>query len=260
MSDVPDLVELERTDDGVAWVRLRNGKVNSLSVAVLERLHAIALELHADPPGSVVVTGSERIFAAGADISEFGGPDEARRIGRLFVDALGAVAAIPRMVIAAVSGPALGGGCELALACDLRIASSTARFGQPEILLGIIPGGGGTQRLARLVGPARAKDLVLSGRNVNADEAFRMGLVDEVVEASAFEARVRELAATYAAGPLQAHAIAKRVIDAGLDTTLVDGLELEQDGFAEVFATDDARIGVTSFLENGPGKAVFTGR
>lgn len=260
MSDVPDLVELERTDDGVAWVRLCNGKVNSLSIAVLERLHGIAGELHADPPGAVVVTGSERIFAAGADISEFGGPEEARRIGRLFVDALGALAAIPRMVIAAVSGPALGGGCELALACDLRIASSTARFGQPEILLGIIPGGGGTQRLARLVGPARAKDLVLSGRNVNADEAFRMGLVDEVVEASAFEARVRELAATYAAGPLQAHAIAKRVIDAGLCTTLSAGLELEQDGFAQVFATDDARIGVTSFLENGPGKAVFTGR
>ncbi|MBU3700579.1 MAG: enoyl-CoA hydratase/isomerase family protein [Acidimicrobiia bacterium] len=260
MSDAPDLVELERTDDGVAWVRLRNGKVNSLSIAVLERLHAIAGELHSDPPGAVVVTGSERIFAAGADISEFGGPDEARRIGRLFVDALGAVAAIPRMVIAAVSGPALGGGCELALACDLRIASSTARFGQPEILLGIIPGGGGTQRLARLVGPSRAKDLVLSGRNVTADEAYRIGLVDEVVDAASFDSRVRELAASYAAGPVQAHAIAKRVIDAGLDTTLAVGLELEQDGFAEVFATDDARLGVTSFLENGPGKAVFTGR
>lgn len=260
MSDAPDPVELERTDDGVAWVRLRNGKVNSLSIAVLERLQAIAVELRADPPGSVVVTGSERIFAAGADISEFGGPDEARRIGRLFVDALGAVAAIPRMVIAAVSGPALGGGCELALACDLRIASSTARFGQPEILLGIIPGGGGTQRLARLVGPARAKDLVLSGRTITAEEALRIGLADEVVDASAFETRVRELAAAYAAGPLQAHAIAKRVIDAGLDTTLAAGLELEQDGFAEVFATDDARVGVRSFLENGPGKAVFTGR
>ena len=260
MSDNHELVELERTDDGVAWVRLRNGKVNSLSVAVLERLHAVADELTTDPPGSVVVTGSERIFAAGADISEFAGPQEARRIGRLFVDALGAVAAIPRVVIAAVSGPALGGGCELALACDLRVASSTARFGQPEILLGIIPGGGGTQRLARLVGPARAKDLVLSGRNVGADEALRIGLVDEVVDAASFDSRVHELAAAYAAGPLQAHAIAKRVIDAGLNTTLADGLELEQEGFVEVFATDDARIGVRSFLDNGPGKAVFTGR
>ena len=131
----------------------------------------------------MVVTGSERIFAAGADISEFGGPDEAREIGGLFLEALDAVAAIPRMVIAAVSGPALGGGCELALACDLRIAAENARFGQPEILLGIIPGGGGTQRLARLVGPARAKDLVLSGRQVRADEALAIGLVDEVVPA-----------------------------------------------------------------------------
>lgn len=260
MSDSTEPVELERTDDGVAWIRLRNGKVNSLSTAVLERLRAIALDLQADPPGAVVVTGSERIFAAGADISEFAGPDEARRIGRSFVDALGAIAAIPRVVIAAVSGPALGGGCELALACDLRIASSTARFGQPEILLGIIPGGGGTQRLARLVGPSRAKDLVLSGRTIGAEEALRMGLVDEIVEAGSFGARVHELAAAFAAGPVQAHAIAKRVIDAGLDTTLAAGLELEQEGFAEVFATADARIGVASFLENGPGKAVFTGR
>lgn len=260
MSEGNELVLVERTDDEVAYVRLRNGKVNSLSSAVLERVRDIALELTADPPGAVVVTGSDRIFAAGADISEFGGPDEARRIGRLFVEALGAVAAIPRVVLAAVSGPALGGGCELALACDLRIASSTARFGQPEILLGIIPGGGGTQRLARLVGPARAKDLVLSGRTVGADEALRMGLVDEVVDADSFTARVHEVAARYAAGPLQAHAIAKRVIDAGLATTLDDGLELEQEGFVEVFATDDASLGVASFLENGPGKAVFTGR
>lgn len=260
MIDSTELVEVERSDDGVAYVRLRNGKVNSLSSAVLRRLHEVAADLTADPPGAVVVTGSDRIFAAGADISEFAGPDEARVIGRLFVDALGAIAAIPRVVIAAVSGPALGGGCELALACDLRIASSTARFGQPEILLGIIPGGGGTQRLARLVGPSRAKDLVLSGRNVAADEALRIGLVDEVVDADGFATRVHEVAAKYATGPVQAHAIAKRVIDAGLDTTLEAGLEIEQDGFAEVFATEDARLGVASFLENGPGKAVFTGR
>lgn len=260
MSDTTELVEVERTVDGVALVRLRNGKVNSLSTTVLRRLHEIALELTEDPPGSVVITGSDRIFAAGADISEFSGPDEARTIGRLFVDALNAIAAIPRVVIAAVSGPALGGGCELALACDLRIASSTAKFGQPEILLGIIPGGGGTQRLARLVGPARAKDLVLSGRAIGADEAHRIGLVDEVVDADAFADHVQQVAARYAAGPVRAHAIAKRVIDAGLGTTLAEGLELEQEGFIEVFATDDARIGVASFLENGPGRAVFTGR
>lgn len=254
------LVAVERRDDGVAVLRLQNGKVNSLSSEVLRQLRVAAESLTANPPGAVVVVGSDRIFAAGADISEFAGPDEARAIGRLFLEALNAVAAIPRVVIAAVAGPALGGGCELALACDLRVCSTSAKFGQPEILLGIIPGGGGTQRLARLVGPARAKDLILSGRQVRAEEALRIGLVDEVVEPENLEDRVFELAAAFAAGPVQAHAIAKRVIDVGLEGSLAVGLELEQDAFVEVFATDDARIGVASFLENGPGKAQFTGR
>ena len=258
MTDAP--VSLERADDGVAVVRLQNGKVNSLSSDVLRELRTIAESLTVDPPGAVVIAGSDRIFAAGADISEFGGPEEAQVIGGLFLDAMNAVAAIPRVVIAAVAGPALGGGCELALACDLRIASSNAKFGQPEILLGVIPGGGGTQRLARLVGPSRAKDLILSGRQVRADEALRIGLVDEIVEAAELEPRVLGLARQYASGPVLAHAIAKRVIDAGLGGSLSAGLELEQHGFVEVFGTDDARIGVASFLENGPGKAEFTGR
>ncbi len=254
------LVAVERRDDGVAVLRLQNGKVNSLSSKVLSELRDAAKSLTVNPPGAVVVVGSDRIFAAGADISEFAGPDEARAIGRLFLEALNAVAAIPRVVIAAVAGPALGGGCELALACDLRVCSTGAKFGQPEILLGIIPGGGGTQRLARLVGPSRAKDLILSGRQVRADEALRIGLADEVVDPENLESRAFELAAAFAAGPVQAHAIAKRVIDAGLEGSLDVGLELEQDAFVEVFATDDARIGVASFLENGPGKAQFTGR
>ena len=254
------LVAVERRDDGVAVRRLQNGKVNSLSSKVLSELRDAAKSLTVNPPGAVVVVGSDRIFAAGADISEFAGPDEARAIGRLFLEALNAVAAIPRVVIAAVAGPALGGGCELALACDLRVCSTGAKFGQPEILLGIIPGGGGTQRLARLVGPSRAKDLILSGRQVRADEALRIGLADEVVDPENLESRAFELAAAFAAGPVQAHAIAKRVIDAGLEGSLDVGLELEQDAFVEVFATDDARIGVASFLENGPGKAQFTGR
>ena len=254
------LVAVERRDDGVAVLRLQNGKVNSLSSEVLRQLRVAAESLTANPPGAVVVVGSDRIFAAGADISEFAGPDEARSIGRLFLEALNAIAAIPRVVIAAVAGPALGGGCELALACDLRVCSTSAKFGQPEILLGIIPGGGGTQRLARLVGPSRAKDLILSGRQVRAEEALRIGLADEVVEPENLEGRVFELAAAFAAGPVQAHAIAKRVIDVGLEGSLAVGLELEQDAFVEVFATDDSRIGVASFLENGPGKAQFTGR
>jgi enoyl-CoA hydratase len=254
------LVAVERGDDGVALVRLQNGKVNSLSSELLRQLRAVAEDLTADPPGAVVVTGSERIFAAGADISEFGTPEQGGAIGTLFLEALNAVAAIPRMVIAAVSGPALGGGCELALACDLRIAGDNARFGQPEILLGIIPGGGGTQRLARLVGPAKAKDLVLTGRQVRADEAFAMGLADEVVPAAELLDRARARAAELARGALAAQAMAKRAIDEGLEVTLEEGLALEQDLFEAVFATDDAAIGVRSFLENGPGKAAFTGR
>ncbi len=161
--------------------------------------------------------------------------------------------------LAAISGVALGGGCELALACDFRVASNRARLGQPEILLGIIPGGGGTQRLTRLVGPARAKDLVLTGRQVPAAEALAIGLVDELVEPDQVLARALERAAELAAGAVAAEALAKRAIDRGLDITLGGGLDLEQQLFVEVFATDDAAVGVQSFLEHGPGKATFTG-
>ena len=259
------LVIVDRRADGVTVVRLDNGKVNPLSRALLEELHGVAAGLTTNPPGAVVVTGGPKVFAAGADISEFGGPEEARLIGGLFREALDSVAAIPRVTIAAVNGVALGGGCELALACDFRIASARAKFGQPEILLGIIPGGGGTQRLARLVGPARAKDLILSGRQVRADEALRIGLCDELVEpdpdgeSDSVLARALELAAQYASGAVAAHGLAKRAIDDGLDGALSAGLDIEQAAFAQVFATDDARIGVRSFLDHGPGKARFTG-
>ncbi len=194
------LVLLERRDDGVAVITLHHPKVNALSAGLLGQLQAVAEQLKAEPPGAVVITGGDRIFAAGAEITEFGGPIEAARIGGHFVEALDAVAAIPRMVIAAVSGYALGGGCELALACDLRFASTKAKFGQPEVLLGIIPGGGGTQRLARLVGPSRAKDLILSGRQVNAAEALAMGLVDRVVEPGELMDAAVAYAAELAAG------------------------------------------------------------
>jgi enoyl-CoA hydratase len=208
----------------------------------------------------VLVTGGPKVFAAGADISEFGGPDEARTVGAAFLDALEAVAAIPRPTVAAVGGYALGGGCELALACDLRIASERARFGQPEILLGIIPGGGGTQRLARLVGPSRAKDLVFSGRQVDAEEALRIGLVDRVVPTEDFEAAALAWATELARGPSAVAGLAKRAIDGGLDLDLAAGLRLEQDLFVESFRTEDSQVGVASFREHGPGKATFTGR
>jgi enoyl-CoA hydratase/carnithine racemase len=255
-----DLVQLTRDDDGVATIRLDHPKVNALSTALLEQLRDLAGGLTDDPPGAVIVTGGDRIFAAGADISEFKGQAEADTIGRSFLEALDAVARIPRMVIAAVSGFALGGGCELALACDVRIASDTAVFGLPEIQLGIIPGGGGTQRLARLVGPARAKSMVLSGRQVAAAEALSMGLADEVVPVSELADRAHALAAQYAKGALAAQALAKRVIDGGLDVSLADGLEAEHAAFVEVFGTDDAATGIASFREHGPGKANFTGR
>ncbi len=257
MSD--PVVLLERRDDGVAVVTLNNGKVNALSGAVVDALHEIAKDLTANPPGAVVVTGGERIFAAGADISEFGGPDEARMITARIHASLDAVAAIPRFVIAAVSGYALGGGCELSLACDYRIAGERAVFGQPEILLGTIPGGGGTQRLARLVGPSRAKELSITGRQVNADEALRLGLADEVVSTDELHDRAFALAAECAKGAVLAQAFAKQAIDSGLSTSLAEGLQIEQDLFVESFRTSDSQVGVKSFLEHGPGKAAFTG-
>jgi len=253
-------VTLERRPGGVALLRLDRPKANALSVALLEELGETVRSLVHEPPGAVVIWGGERVFAAGADITEFGGPDEARRVSGHFRGALDELASIPRATIAAINGVALGGGCELALACDFRIAADNARLGQPEILLGIIPGAGGTQRLARLVGAARAKDLVLSGRQVPADEALGMGLVDRVVPAAEVLGAALSWAEEFARGALVAQGIAKHLIDEGLQGDLPSGLELEQEAFAQVFETEDARIGVRSFLENGPGKATFTGR
>ena len=253
-------VSVERRDDGVAVVRLDRPKMNALSTALLAQLAGTAAELSADPPGAVVIWGGERIFAAGADIAEFKGPEEARVIGGGFREALDAVAAIPRAVIAAVTGYALGGGCELALACDFRVAADNAKFGQPEILLGIIPGGGGTQRLARLVGPARAKDMILSGRQVGAEEAARIGLVDRIVPAAEVLDTAVAWAAELARGAVVAHGLAKAAVDEGLSRPLAEGLSWEQDLFCDVFATEDARTGVASFLDHGPGKAEFRGR
>ena len=254
-----DLVLVERRDDGVVIVTLNNPKVNALSQAVLAELRAAAEDLIAHPPGSVVITGGERIFAAGADISEFGDAKQGRTITATFHAAFGAVAAIPRFVIAAVSGYALGGGCELALACDYRIISERAVFGQPEILLGIIPGGGGTQRLSRLVGSSRAKEMMITGRQVKAEEALRMGLADELVTSETLHERALALAADVARGALQAQALIKRALDEGIDRPQADGLALERELFEKVFDTVDSQIGVHSFLKHGPGKAEFTG-
>jgi enoyl-CoA hydratase len=262
------LVTLDRRDDGIAVVTLSHGKVNALCVELLDQLHRIALELTEHTPRAVVVTGSAKVFAAGADISEFaerGGqepfaispPERVAEIGGAFLRALNAVAAIPCPTIAAVAGVALGGGCELALACDLRVAGESSRFGQPEILLGIIPGGGGTQRLPRLVGTSRAKDLIFSGRMVGADEALSIGLVDRVVAPESVLDESLAWASTFATGPRHALALAKAAIDEGLEQTLDEGLRTEQDRFVQSFTTPDAAVGVRSFLAEGPGKADF---
>ncbi|HET9444171.1 MAG TPA: enoyl-CoA hydratase/isomerase family protein [Acidimicrobiales bacterium] len=260
-------VTVDRRDDGVAVVRLDRPRANALSLAVLDQLGQAAHALAGDPPGAVVVWGGPRIFAAGADISEFtepGAPDRlrsaaAREVAAAFRAALDALAALPRAVIAAVNGYALGGGCELALACDFRVAGDTARLGQPEVLLGIIPGGGGTQRLARLVGPARAKELVFSGRQVGSAEALAMGLVDRVVPSDQVLEAALAWAAELAGGAVAAQGLAKQAVDGGASRPLAEALDLEADLFARSFATDDAAVGVRSFLEHGPGAARFSG-
>lgn len=255
-----EFVHVERGDDGVAVLRLDRPPANALSAAVLGEIAEAARALTADPPGAVVVTGGDKIFAAGADIAEFGDAEEAARIAGHFRQAFDAVAEIPRMTIAAVAGYALGGGCELALACDMRVAADSATFGQPEVHLGIIPGAGGTQRLTRLVGPARAKDIILSGRRIKAGEALNIGLCDRIFGASVLQAEARAIALSFAKGAVAAHALAKRAIDVAFDGPLADGLSVEQELFVQVFETEDAKTGVQSFLENGPGKAQFKGR
>ncbi len=253
------LVLVESPLPGVFVLTLNAPKVNALSTAMLSRIHYLATDLTILNARAVVITGGDRLFAAGADISEFGGPEDAARIGASFHAALNAVAALPCFTIAAVSGFALGGGCELAMACDYRIASTKAVFGQPEILLGIIPGGGGTQRLPRLVGASRAKEIMITGRQVKADEALNIGLANEVVEPDALMARALELANSVASGATVATGLIKRAVDEGMQTDLAQGLALELELFEEVFHSRDSQIGVASFLENGPGKASFNG-
>ncbi|MGZ4798621.1 MAG: enoyl-CoA hydratase/isomerase family protein [Acidimicrobiia bacterium] len=256
-----DLVLTDVRADGVATLRLNRPPMNALSTALLASIAEVARDLADDDAvKAVVVLGGEKAFAAGADITEFGDQAAAKHIGSLFRAAFDGVSAIPRPVIAAVNGFALGGGLELAMSCDLRVAADNAKVGQPEILLGIIPGAGGTQRLPRLVGPAKAKELVWSGRQVRADEALAIGLVDRVVPAGELEEHALAWAGQLASGAVVAMGLAKRAIDEGLDGSLARGLDVEAQAFVEVFGTEDARTGVASFLEHGPGKATFQGR
>jgi enoyl-CoA hydratase/carnithine racemase len=258
----PEFVTLQ-VEDGVGTIRLDRPKMNAINEQLHREVRGAALEAteRADVR-AVVLYGGERVFAAGADIKAMAELNGSTMVawGRELTASFTAVAHIPKPVIAAITGYALGGGYELALCADFRVMGAGAKIGPPEILLGVIPGAGGTQRLARLVGPARAKDLVFTGRHVGAEEALEIGLVDAVVPDEEVQATALAMAAKFAAGPPLALAAAKRAIDEGLDLPLGQGLALESRLFAELFDTEDQQVGMRTFLESGPGKAVFTGR
>lgn len=257
-----DLVRLE-VSDGIGTIRIDRPPMNALNREIARGVIAACAEAEErSDVGAVVVYGGEKVFAAGADIKEMAAlsyADMAPHTALLQEFTL-AIAGLPKPTVAAITGYALGGGCEVALACDFRVAARRARLGQPEILLGVIPGAGGTQRLARLVGPSRAKELIFSGRFVDAAEALAIGLVDEVVPAEEVYAAARRSMARFRGGPALAMAAAKEAIDRGLDVDLQTGLEVERMLFTGLFATDDRQIGMDSFVANGPGKASFTGR
>jgi enoyl-CoA hydratase/carnithine racemase len=257
-----ELVNLE-VADGIGTIRLNRPPVNALNHQLTgEIAEAASQAANSDEVRAVIIYGGEKCFAGGADIKEMAEANYAAmaiRAGQLQA-VMALIAGIPKPVVAAITGYALGGGLELALAADFRVVGESARLGQPEILLGIIPGAGGTQRLPRLVGPAKAKDLIFSGRMVKAAEAHAIGLADLVVPDDGVYQAALGLVQRYAAGPALALRAAKQAIDHGLDVDLATGLEIERVQFAALFSTEDQRAGMKSFLENGPGKATFTGR
>ena len=257
-----EFVRLE-VADGIGTIRLDRPQVNALNDQLTAELAAAASEAEdTEEVRAVIIYGGEKVFAGGADIAEMAEADSAAMAawsGRLQA-ALSRVAGIGKPVVAAITGYALGGGLELALTADFRVAGENARLGQPEIQLGIIPGAGGTQRLPRLVGPAKAKDLIFTGRVVKAAEAHAIGLVDLVAPDESVYHAALDLVRRYATGPALALRAAKQAIDYGLGVDLATGLEIERVQFAALFGTQDQRVGMRSFLENGPGKATFTGR
>jgi enoyl-CoA hydratase len=247
--------------EGVGTIRLDRPPMNALNIATQDRLRDLAQEAACrDDVRAVVVWGGEKVFAAGADIKEMQAMSYQDMVGRSrgLQDSFTALARIPKPVIAAVNGYALGGGCELALCADVRIAGESAKLGQPEILLGLIPGAGGTQRLSRLVGPAKAKDLIFTGRQISAEEALSIGLVDRVVPDTEVYEQAYAWAARLARGPAYALRAAKEAVDAGLETDLETGLAVERALFTGLFATEDRETGMRSFVEEGPGKARFS--
>ena len=262
VAGVGEFVRLEVVG-GIGTIRLDRPPMNAVNRQLQEEIRAAAQEAseRADVR-SVIVYGGQKVFAAGADIKELAVmsyTDMADYAPELS-GSLTAVAEIPKPTVAAITGYALGGGFELALCCDRRIAGDNAKVGQPEILLGIIPGAGGTQRLARLIGPSKAKDIVYTGRFVGADEALAIGMVDEVVAPDDVYEAARKWAGQFAGAARRALGAAKAAIDGGLDGDLASGLKLESQLFSRCSPPRTARIGMQSFIENGPGKAQFIGK
>lgn len=254
-----ETILLERKG-GVGLITLNRPKaLNALNAQVLDDVIAALDELErADDIGAVVITGSERAFAAGADIKEM----QPKSYLDMFMDDYFArwdrLAAFRKPTIAAVAGYALGGGCELAMLCDILIAADTAQFGQPEIKLGVIPGIGGSQRLTRAIGKAKAMDLVLTGRNMDVAEAERAGLVSRIVPAAQLLDTALEVASTIASMSLPVAMIAKEAVNRSFETTLTEGLRFERRVFHSLFATEDQKEGMAAFVEKRPAK--FTNR
>lgn len=260
-----EFVTLETSEEhpGVGTILLNRPPMNALNRQVQTELAAAAEEASLrDDVKAVVVYGGPKVLAAGADIKEMLDMSHAdiQKIAGRLQRAIGIISEIPKPTVAAITGYALGGGLEVALGADRRIAGDNAKLGVPEVLLGVIPGGGGTQRLARLIGPSRAKDMVFTGRFVGAEEALRIGLVDQVVAPDDVYNEALKWAGQFANAASVALAAAKTAIDSGVETDLVTGLKIEEQVFAALFATQDRTIGMESFVANGPGKAEFTGK
>ncbi|BBY56760.1 enoyl-CoA hydratase [Mycobacterium koreense] len=241
-------------DDRVATITLnRPQALNALNSQVMREVTAAAAEFDADPGiGAIVITGSAKAFAAGADIKEMAEKSFAEVFAADFFAAWGRLAAVRTPLIAAVAGHALGGGCELAMMCDVLIAADTAKFGQPEIKLGVLPGMGGSQRLTRAIGKAKAMDLILTGRTIDAAEADRSGLVSRVVPADDLLAETAKVAATIAGMSLSASMMAKEAVNRAFESTLAEGLLYERRLFHSAFATDDQSEGMAAFTEKRP--------
>lgn len=257
-----EFVRLE-VEDGVGTIRLDRPPMNAIDGELTSQLaEAAAQATDREDVGAVVLYGGPKLFAAGADVNAMlpMSPREVKPFITTLQEVFHQVEEIPKVTIAAITGFCLGGGCELALCADFRLAAQDARIGQPEIQLGIIPGAGGTQRLPRLIGPGRAKELIYSGRHVRAQEAMEIGLVHEVHPPEEVYARAVEAARRYAKGPLAALRAAKVAINWGVRSDLRTGAVIERELFADLFSTEDQKIGMRSLLEQGPGKAVFSGR